>query len=165
MAELSTISNAVLKRVVKGAVSSEPPITGEDLWKNGKTIVFVIRRSGCALCREHAIQLIEHQANGGFNGYSIVGIIKEVAGALSGVPSDEKLGVQEFQEKYFNNLPVYLDEKREFYKFLGNRSLFAQKLHSWNPFTLWNDYLTLKKRMTDKRIEGKNEQENIPIMY
>lgn len=82
-------------------------------------------------------------------------IIKEVAGdPTSAVADDKTLGVQSFQEKYFNDYPVYLNAGRDFYHALGGRSLISQPLFSWNPFELWAGWTNMKKRLEDKKIGG-----------
>jgi hypothetical protein len=73
---------------------------------------------------------------------------------VSGAATDAELGVTEFQSKYFGNHPLYMDKERKFYEALGNKSLFAQPLHSWNPFTLYSDFKKLMSRQKDKGIEG-----------
>src|SRR5690606_16772925 len=56
--------------------------------------------------------------------------------------------------KYFNGNPLYMDKERSFYSYLGNKSLFAQPLHTWNPFTLYHDYIALKDRLKAKDVDG-----------
>mmetsp|Transcript_63093 Transcript_63093/g.150397 ORF Transcript_63093/g.150397 Transcript_63093/m.150397 type:complete len:146 (-) Transcript_63093:99-536(-) len=80
----------------------------------------------------------------------LVGIIKEVAPTKT-ADTDEKLGVAEFQKKYFSD-PLYLDEENNFYKALGSRKL---SLPSWNPFKLWSGWKKLTARLKSKpEIEG-----------
>ena len=83
----------------------------------------------------------------------MVGIIKEVA-PVGKVKTDAELGVGEFQRKYFANHPVYIDAARQFYSFLGSKSLLAQPLHSWNPFTLYSDFKKLGERTKSKGLDG-----------
>lgn len=84
----------------------------------------------------------------------LISIIKEVAGESSGIEDDEKLGVRKFQEKYFKDFPVYLNQSKEFYHALGGRSLLSQPLFSWNPFELWSRWTSLQKRLADRKISG-----------
>ena len=131
----SLIAGIALKPVVNGAVNG-PAINSELLWDcNEPVILFIVRRSGCPGCREHARDLCERQKAGDFLNVKLIGVIKEVA-PTKDVKTDEELGVKDFQTTYFENNPVYYDEQNAFYKILGSRSLFSQKLHSWNPFTL-----------------------------
>ena len=85
-------------------------------------------------------------SNGGAGAINLFGIIKEV--------DADPEGVVEFQSKYFNLNDLYLDHDKEFYKSFGYKSLLAQPLHSWNPFTLYKDFKKLMGRMREKNIEG-----------
>ena len=69
----------------------------------------------------------------------LFGIIKEVA-PIKGVATDEGLGVDEFQSKYFGGYPVYLDTDKVFYALLGNRGLLSQSWSSWNPFNWYASF-------------------------
>lgn len=91
---------------------------------------------------------------------NIVGIIKEVA-PVKGAATDEELGVGEFQSNYFRNYPLYLDEEKLFYSFLGDKNLLGQKLHSWNPFTLYNDFKAMNNRLNQKGIAGNLKGEGL----
>lgn len=75
--------------------------------------------------------------------------------------TDEELGVSEFQSKYFQGYPLYLDAARSFYSFLGDRSLLAQPLHSWNPFTLYADFQGMNQRVKDKGVVGNLKGEGL----
>jgi hypothetical protein len=88
----------------------------------------------------------------------LIGIIKEVA-PIKGVETDAELGVDEFHKKYFFNYPLYVDSEREFFKYLGNKSLLGQKLHTWNPFRLYSDFQTLQKRIDG--LEGNLKGEGL----
>lgn len=105
------------------------------------------------MCREDAFELSSRFSAGDFRGAKLVGIIKEVA-PVGKVKTDAELGVGEFQKKYFNNNPVFIDEEKLFYSFLGNKSLLSQPLHSWNPFTLYSDFKKLNERTKSKGVEG-----------
>lgn len=105
------------------------------------------------MCREDAFELSSRFSAGDFRGAKLVGIIKEVA-PVGKVKTDAELGVGEFQKKYFNNNPVFIDEEKLFYSFLGNKSLLSQPLHSWNPFTLYSDFKKLNERTKTKGVEG-----------
>lgn len=85
----------------------------------------------------------------------LIGIIKEVA-PVKGAETDAELGVDEFHKKYFFDYPLYVDSEREFFKYLGNKSLLGQKLYTWNPFRLYADYQVLKQRIDglDGNLKG-----------
>ncbi|CAN0377331.1 unnamed protein product [Laminaria digitata] len=79
-----------------------------DLWKDQPVIVFVVRRPGCALCREHAVDLSEKQSDFAAKGVKLVGVVHE------------KLGVEEFSD-FFKNGEIYFDEEKAFFNALGMR--------------------------------------------
>lgn len=81
----------------------------------------------------------------------MVGIIKEVA-PIKGAATDEELGVAKFEEHFPH--PLFMDREMKFYAALGNRSVLSESLPSWNPFTLWSNFQTLKKRLADAGVEG-----------
>ena len=114
------------------------------------TVVFCIRRAGCGSCRDHGLQLSKlvskmeaelnrHNNNPGTSSTKInlVGIIKE-----TGVDDD---ALYDFYTKYFQ-FPIYKDEKRDMYKFLGNR-----KISTWQLLMLQGK---LNKRYAQKQIEN-----------
>lgn len=148
-----------LSPVVGGKIAGDA-IDAESLWSSHPTMVFVIRRPGWVLCREDALEISSRFKSGEYSGANLVGIIKEVA-PVSGAETDEILGVGQFQTKYFNNYPVYLDHDKVFYSYLGNKSLLSQPLHTWNPFRLYTDYKTMSGRLSDKGVEGNLKGEGL----
>ena len=44
----------------------------------------------------------------------LIALVKEIAPCAT-AKDDTELGVSEFQSKYFNNYPVYLDQDKTFY--------------------------------------------------
>jgi len=97
------------------------------------------------LCREDALEISSRFKSGEFKGAKLYGIIKEVAPVVGtaskkGAATDKELGVGSFQTKYFLDNPVYMDTEKVFYSFMGDKSLLAQPLHTWNPFQLYSDY-------------------------
>lgn len=105
------------------------------------------------MCREEAKDLSNLFVKGDFPGVALVSVIKEVA-PIAQAATDEILGVGEFQTKYFQNYPVYLDEGLEFYSYLGKKSLMKQTLWTWNPFTLYTSFKNLGARIKLKKVEG-----------
>ena len=73
---------------------------------------------------------------------------------MKGAATDAELGVDEFQVKYFDNHPLYLDEEKQFYAYMGNKSLWAQKLTTWNPFKLYSDFQSMSGRVKEKGVDG-----------
>ena len=108
------------------------------------------------LCREEAFDLVTALKNKQLSGYNLIGIIKEVA-PCSTAKTDAELGVDEFQKKYFNNQPLYLDSELNFYKYLGNngklRTLTSLPF-SWNPFTIFKSFKAISERISKKGLEG-----------
>ena len=81
---------------------------------------------------------------------------------ISGAATDEILGVGEFQERYFLNYPMYMDQERMFYKLLGNKSLVSQlTAGSWNPFTLYSDFSSMSARLKSQNVEGNLKGEGL----
>lgn len=97
------------------------------------TIVFVVRRPGCVLCREHARQLSNLSSE-----IAVLGVVKEVA------------GLQEFHKEYFNSRPILLDQDMHLYKVMGHRSIFKIK----TLFKLITGMRKVSRRMSMKGIEG-----------
>lgn len=112
------------------------------------------------MCREDGLELSSRFTSGAYPKVKFVGIIKEVA-PVSGAATDEELGVNEFHVKYFNNNPLYLDQEKTFYSFLGNKSLFNQKLPSWNPFKLYSDFNSMGDRVKSKGVDGNMKGEGL----
>lgn len=79
------------------------PFPASDLWREQPAVVFVVRRPGCALCREHALDLSNKQPDFAAKGVKLVGVVHE------------KLGVKEFSSEFFKNGEVYFDEKKAFF--------------------------------------------------
>jgi len=65
----------------------------------------------------------------------LIGICKEIAPTADGkVRTDEELGVNEYQMKYFGGLPLYVDDKKSFYDAFGRNYISL----GYNPFNwLW----------------------------
>jgi hypothetical protein len=107
------------------------------------TVVFVVRRPGCVLCREHGQQLSELAAKEwNESTVSLIGIIKE-----TGV---DDAGLVEFHRDFFS-YPLYLDAGRVLYQAFGSRRI---SLSTWNPWRLWKGFQALGERMKRKNIEG-----------
>ena len=152
---LDVIKKASLQLVQKGSIVASSTVTTESILESNSVCFFVIRRPGWQLCREEALdiaQMFKSRASL-FSNVSLIGIIKEVA-PLKNVATDKELGVEDFQENYFLNFPVYIDSEKTFYKALGNKSLLSQKLSTWNPFQLYSDFKSLGNRLKAKNING-----------
>lgn len=112
---LDTLKDIQLQRM---DTSTETATAGEsfaasDLWREQPAVVFVVRRPGCALCREHALDLSNKQPDFAAKGVKLVGVVHE------------KLGVEEFSSEFFKNGEVYFDEAKSFFNGESHSLLFA----------------------------------------
>jgi hypothetical protein len=106
------------------------------------------------LCREDAKEISSRvKSEISSESGQVIGIIKEVA-PVAGALTDKELGVGEFQSSYFNNYPLFMDEKKIFYSFLGNKSILSQPWSSWNPFRLYSDFNAMTTRLKAKGVDG-----------
>lgn len=78
------------------------PFSASDLWKEQPAIVFVVRRPGCPLCREHALDLSSKHPDFAAKGVKLAAVVHE------------KLGVEEFSG-FFKNGEIYFDEEKAFF--------------------------------------------------
>ena len=83
--DLTILRNVSLKCIQKGIIVENKTCLAPELWKDKLTVVFVVRRSGWALCREEAKDLATRHKNKQFGNINLVGIIKEIAGVTSGI--------------------------------------------------------------------------------
>ncbi len=118
------------------------------------------------MCREDAREISSRFASGEFAGAKLYGVIKEVApvkGSMSmkGAETDKELGVEVFQTEYFGSNELFIDQEKEFHKFLGGKSILSQPLHSWNPFTIYQDFKALGSRLKEKKLEGNMNGEGL----
>jgi hypothetical protein len=104
----------------KAPVSFKTALIKEAKLRGGKrskvSVVFVVRRPGCASCREHGLQLTELAKEE--RGVSFWGIVKE-----TGI---EEEGIITFYKEFFH-FPLYKDEKWRTYKAMGDRKLSPLK--------------------------------------
>lgn len=105
--------------------------------KKEATVVFVTRRPGCSMCREHGRQLSNLSAE-----IAVIAVVKEI-----GV---DDAGLKEFHKDYFNSWPIYLDEELNLYKAMGNRSIFKIR----TLFKLLTGFRKMNRRMSQKGIDG-----------
>lgn len=150
--KFASLKNARLIPIRNGAIAGTA-IIAQEIWNTNPVLVFVTRRPGWVLCREEAKDLSDLFAQGKFPGVKLISVIKEIAPTTQAA-TDEILGVGEFQSNYFKDYPVYLNEGKEFYSYLGNKSLFKQKLWTWNPFALYTSFKNLGTRLKEKKIDG-----------
>lgn len=116
---------------VRQAIKAERSLKSADV-----TILFAIRRPGCANCREYGVAL--DQLSQEDPRVCVVGAVKE-----TGVADAELL---RFYEEYFRK-PIYLDEKWNLFHAMGGKKL------SWPQ--LIRGYLRSEKRYKRKGIANK----------
>ncbi|CAD5231675.1 unnamed protein product [Bursaphelenchus xylophilus] len=91
-----------LRLVQKGTdILTAEPIKASELFEKGPTLLAVIRRPGCKLCRNEAQQLSNLKDKLDKKGVQLIGVVHEVK------------GVEEFQP-YLKG-PVYFDQDKHFY--------------------------------------------------
>ena len=157
--DFAALGKTKLAPVIHGEIAGSF-IDAEFLWSQGPAAFFVIRRAGCELCREDALEISNMFAKSKLKGIHLFGIIKEVA-PIVGALTDEELGVNEFQYEYFNQYPVFIDKEKKFYAYFGNKSVLDQKWFTWNPFKLFSAYGALKARLLGKNIKGNLKGEGL----
>ena len=64
----------------------------------------------------------------------------------------------EFHDTYFP-VPLYRDEKLEFYEALGNASILQDV--SYNPFKIWRGMKEMGNRLKGKNLEGNYKGEGL----
>jgi len=112
----STLFPIPLRRVTGEAAALGAAVPCSSLIKPSGAIVFVVRRPGCVLCREEAMDLTTQLAP------RLKGLKKQPR--LMAVVA-ETTSVDGFVEA-FKGFDTYLDEDRSFQKFLGDRWLGVQ---------------------------------------
>ena len=133
--------------IIDGAVKEKKPVTFDKAMRHetkragGKrtsviNVVYVVRRPGCADCREHGEQLAELAME--FRNLALWAIVKETGA--------EEEGIVSFVENHFN-FNVYKDEQWMTYKAMGNRKLSAVKI--------MRGVLGAKRRWADKAIQNR----------
>lgn len=150
-----------LQLINNGKLAQQLPVPFSQLLDTKfPTIVFAVRRPGWVLCREEGYDLSNLHLSGSLGNSKLLGVVKEIA-PCSGASTDEELGLGEFQTNYFNNYPVYLDESKSFFQFLGSRSLFRDLKISWNPFTIYRSFKNIGDRIKSKKLEGNYRGEGL----
>lgn len=117
------LDNITLKRVTSEAGPLGAPIKASSLWSPTGAVVFVVRRPGCILCREEAMdlstKLLPQLKASGKPAPKLVAVV------------DETTSVDGFLEAFAEKggeTQTYLDEARGFKLALGDRWLGIQGL-------------------------------------
>jgi hypothetical protein len=77
VSDAESIRGIELQAISEGKASPDK-ITAESLWVDQPALIFIVRRAGCQLCREHAVTLSSLLPED-LNGAKIYAVIKEVA--------------------------------------------------------------------------------------
>jgi hypothetical protein len=110
------LDNIVLQRVSSEAGPLGEPIKAGSLWSPKGAVVFVVRRPGCVLCREEAMDLSTKLLPQLNQGTKLVAVV------------DETTSVDGFLEAFKGETRTYLDAERGFKAALGDRWLGLQGL-------------------------------------
>lgn len=117
------LDNITLQRVTSEAGALSAPIKAGSLWAPHGAVVFVVRRPGCVLCREEAMdlstQLLPQLRAGGKPRPKLVAVVAETT-SVDGF-------LEAFGEKG-GETQTYLDAERGFQVALGDRWLGLQGL-------------------------------------
>lgn len=118
------IDNILLQRVRSEAGALGEPVKASALWEHHGAVVFVVRRPGCVLCREEAMDLstkllpqLKSSSGGGKPAPRLVAVV------------DETTSVDGFLEAFQDQggeTETYLDGERRFKTALGDRWLGLQ---------------------------------------
>jgi len=93
----------------------------------------------------------------------MIGIVREVA-PTKGAKTDEEFGLSDYQNKYFEKNPVYLDGEMTFFNALGRKGIFLSKTNVYNPFSLFWLIGGLWRQMRNKGISGNTSAGDGTIM-
>lgn len=133
--QLKDISGIQLQGVSSADGALGESVESSTLWASQPAVVYVVRRPGCALCREHALDLSAKAAEFKSIGVRLVGVVHET------------LGADEFARDFFPNGELFFDEKKAFFESLGSRWLGLHGL-------LLPSVHANAKRAKSKNVEG-----------
>eukprot|EP01101_Sappina_pedata_P013419 TRINITY_DN9684_c0_g1_i1.p1 TRINITY_DN9684_c0_g1~~TRINITY_DN9684_c0_g1_i1.p1 ORF type:complete len:215 (-),score=61.85 TRINITY_DN9684_c0_g1_i1:88-732(-) len=137
---LSEISNLKLS-LLEGDTSvyhHGDRLEAQELWKSRGAVIMVVRRPGCSLCREEALELSSLLPKLEAKKIPLIAIVHE------------QLGSHEFFDHFFKG-PVFLDRDRAFYKVLGDNWMGLTDL--LRP-SVWNNWLRAKAKGVYGNLEG-----------
>ena len=84
-------------------------LVSSEIWRDSPSVVFVVRRFGCKLCRGNASKLYAKREEFEAMGVKVAAVGHEDIGALG------------FQEGYWQGLDVFIDPEKGFFNGLGMR--------------------------------------------
>ena len=120
--EMSQLGAAPLRRIdgSSGEIARHSEsIQARRMWRGRGAIIFAVRRAGCSMCREQALDLsaLLSELADELDGVAILAVVKPSPGA----PPSERVALSEFATKYFPRGEVYEDATISVFRALGRR--------------------------------------------
>lgn len=140
MPQLSTFQDATLKNEAGSTLAAS------QIWAGQPTVLYLIRRPGCVLCREEAQELQKNKPKLDALGVKLVGIVKEW----------DEAEIKDFQTKFWSSSDLYFDEKKELFSALSNGEIRKLSMADMlNPFgAAWKNVRRARKVVTDHNLKG-----------
>lgn len=121
--------------------ASKEPLPVRRIWEDQPTVLVWLRHFGCMFCREQAKELTERKAE--FDALGVKG-----AFISTGLPAM----VDDFVQTYSVKWPVYVDPRRETYRYLGFKRGLLNTL--FNPRTLLNGIRAMRSGARQGKPQG-----------
>ncbi|CAG8626436.1 9350_t:CDS:2 [Ambispora leptoticha] len=102
-------------------------VISNSLWKDSAALILVVRRPGCAICRNEALKLASHRDL----------ITEKLAKQIDNE-------VQAFNDGFWKG-DIYIDEEKEFYRALGGGELKWSGTSNFLRSSVWKKYLSGRK--------------------
>jgi peroxiredoxin len=137
--QLSTFSDATLKNAAGST------LTASQIWAGQPTVLYLVRRPGCVLCREEAEDLWKNKGKLDALGVKLVAITKEW----------DEAEIKDFTSKFWPG-DIFFDEKKELFASLSNGEIRKLAMTDLlNPFSAaWKNVRRAKKVVTDHNLKG-----------
>ncbi|RKP27269.1 AhpC/TSA antioxidant enzyme-domain-containing protein [Syncephalis pseudoplumigaleata] len=133
-----------LRNITLTRFSDGTQVAAPHLWENQAALLQIARRPGCTFCREEAA-LIEARRD----------IIEKQLGTRIYVVFHERMGVDEFVQKYFPHPgDVFIDESKGFYKATGGGKLRWGGITTFLKPSFWSIYQRNKTRKVEGNLKG-----------
>lgn len=137
--QLSTIQDATLKN------EAGSTLTASMIWAGQPTVLYLIRRPGCVLCREEAQNLQNVKPKLDAMGVKLVGIVKEW----------DEAEIKDFTTKFWSQDLFFDEQKVLFTALTGGEVRKLSMLDLGNPFSAaWKNARRAKKTVTDYNWKG-----------
>nr|ACO12061.1 C10orf58 homolog precursor [Lepeophtheirus salmonis] len=103
-ASLKYLKDTQLRKLTDSLYGKKGTIVkAEDLWAKKGAVIMVVRRPGCILCREEALEFMKIKSDLSALDIPLVGIVHEEEGA------------EEFASNFFTSSDVYFDINKKFF--------------------------------------------------